>query len=84
MSSNPLPAVPTGAYRRIGLRLSLTVPWPVLVRLLQVMKEERPRMVIDDLELHNAQLPTETGELLLNAVFTVYAFRGGTEARGAQ
>lgn len=36
-SVETLAAAPIGAHRRIGLRLSLAAPWPVLVRLLQAV-----------------------------------------------
>jgi general secretion pathway protein M len=75
-SIETLAAAPAGAYRRIGLRLSLSAPWPVLVQLLQAVEQARPRMVVDELELHNSQMQADTGEVMLNAAFTAYAFRG--------
>src|SRR4051812_27657448 len=44
-SVETLPAVPDGPYRRIGLRLALNAPWPVLVQLLHAIRQARPRMV---------------------------------------
>ncbi|WP_171616309.1 type II secretion system protein GspM [Roseicella sp. DB1501] len=78
-SVETLPAQPSGAYRRIGLRLSLAAPWPVLMQLLQAIGQARPRMAVDDLDLRQTQLRTGTEEALLNASLTLYAFRGGDE-----
>jgi hypothetical protein len=82
-SVETLPAAPDGSYRRIGLRLALNAPWPVLVQLLHAIRQARPRMVVDDLELHQTQVQLGEQEALLNAAFTVHAFRGDAELRGA-
>lgn len=84
LSVETLAAAPVGAHRRIGLRLSLAAPWPVLVRLLQAVNQARPRMVVDDLELHNSQIRSDTEHLLLNAAFNLYAFSAGLEPRAAR
>lgn len=77
-SVETLATIPVGAYRRVGLRLSLTAPWPVLVELLQAVDQARPRMVVDDLELHNSQIRGGAEQLLLNAAFSVHAFSAHT------
>ena len=86
-SVETLPGATTGNARRIGLRLSFAAPWPVLVRLLQAVEQARPRMVIDDLELHATPMRQGMGqggeEMLLNAAFTVHAFRGDSGPRPA-
>ena len=79
-SVETLPAAPVGNLRRVGLRISLAAPWPVLVRLLQAVEKARPRMVIDDLEIHNAQMLGDTAEALQTAGLSVYAFRGDADA----
>lgn len=42
-SSETLPGVQVGRYRRIGLRISLTAPYAVLVRLMQAILQDAPR-----------------------------------------
>jgi general secretion pathway protein M len=81
LSVETLPAVPGGSYRRIGLRLTLSAAWPVLAELLHAVEQARPRMVVDDLELHQTQLRVGEEDVLLNAAFTLYAFRGDAELR---
>jgi general secretion pathway protein M len=76
------PPATAGSYRRIGLRLSLAAPWPVLMRLLQAVTQARPHMVIDELELHNSQMLGDRGEVLLSAAFVAYAFRADTRPVG--
>lgn len=82
-SVETLAAVPVGAHRRIGLRLSLSAPWPVMVHLLQAVEQARPRMVVDDLELHDSQIRGGAEELLLNGAFSLYAFSAAFEPRTA-
>lgn len=81
-SVETLPAAPAGAYRRIGLHVSLVATWPVLVGLLQSVEQARPRMLVDDLQLHGSHILLRSTALPLTASFTVYAFRG-TEHRQA-
>jgi hypothetical protein len=83
LSVETLPATVGGTHRRIGLRLSLAAPWPVLAHLLDAVDQARPSMLVDDLELHQTQLRVGEAEALLNAAFTVYAFRRDADARGA-
>ena len=74
-SVETLPASPAGSYRRIGLRLSLSAPWPVLVALLQAVELGRPRMLVDEVDLQSSQMLGGENQPLLNASFTLYAFR---------
>jgi general secretion pathway protein M len=83
VSVETLPTVANGPYRRIGLRLTLNAQWPMVVQLLQVIDKARPRLVIDDLELHQTHLQLSEQEVLLSAAFTLYGFRGDAELRRA-
>jgi hypothetical protein len=83
-SVETLPATTVGSYHRIGLRLSLSATWPVLVRLLEAVEQARPRTVVDALEVQASQMLTGAEEALLTAGFTVYAFRAGAELQAAQ
>jgi len=70
-----VPAESVGSYRRIGLKLSLNVPWAVLVGYLQTITQASPPMLIDDLEIHASPLPNNPSTQSMDASFTVYAFR---------
>ena len=78
-SMETLPAEARGPYRRIGLRISLTAPWPVLIGLLREAGGGQPRMLIDDLQLRSApmqqQQPEHAGATPVYASFTLLAFR---------
>lgn len=41
-------------------------------------------MVVDDLELHNSQIRSNTENLVLNAAFNLYTFSAALESRAAQ
>lgn len=73
-----LPAEAVGNYRRIGLHVALSAPWPALVRLLQSIEQAAPPMLIDDLRLRGA--PMGNPALPMDASFTVLAFRGGRQS----
>ncbi len=77
-SVESLEAGAAGEYRRIGLKLSLSAPWPVLVGLLQAIEQSPLPMVIDGLQIRAASAPVAaaiTGPRSLDAGFTVTAFR---------
>ncbi|MBV9786341.1 MAG: general secretion pathway protein GspM [Acidisphaera sp.] len=76
-SAETLPSEPAGAYRRIGLRVSINAQWPVLVRLLTAVEQATPRMLIDDVQLHSSVVLIRAAMLPLDATFTVYALRPG-------
>jgi general secretion pathway protein M len=80
-SMETLPAEARGGYRRIGLRVSLTAPWPVLVELLRVASQGEPRMLVDDVQLRAMPMPgSAPAAMPVGASFTLLAFRaaGGT------
>jgi len=70
-----LPAEAVGSYRRIGLHVSLSAPWPMLVHLLQSVEQATPPMLVDDLRLRGS--PMANMALPMDASFTVLAFRDG-------
>lgn len=74
-SVETMPPVPAGTDRRIGLRVSLSAPWPVLVHLLQALAQANPAMQVTDLALHAA--PAHAASLPLTASFAVSALRAG-------
>ena len=87
-SAEALPAEPAGAYRRIGLRVALSAPYPVLVHLLAAIADATPRMLVDDLQVQAPPLGLRSVVLPMDATLTVLAFRakeaaaGPTPARG--
>jgi general secretion pathway protein M len=83
-SAETLPAEQAGAWRRIGLRLTLTAPWPVLVRLLAAIDQATPQMLVDDLHVHSVLLVARPVALPLQTSFTVYAFRAAVASGNAR
>jgi len=78
-SVEALPGEQAGALRRIGLRVTLTTSWPVLVNLLAAIDTASPRMLVDDLQLQGSVIQVRQGEARLEARLNVYAFRVGKE-----
>jgi hypothetical protein len=78
-SMETLPAEARGTYRRIGLRVSVAAPWPVLIQLLRAARQGQPHMLIDDVQLHFVPSLRTKGPQLMNATFTLLAFRPATE-----
>jgi general secretion pathway protein M len=74
-STETLPADTRGAYRRIGLRVSLAAPWPVLIELLRAAGHAQPHMLIDDLQLRVVPMQERSATTPINASFTLLAFR---------
>lgn len=75
-----------GDYRRIGLKVSLSAPWPVLVGLLRAIEQSSLPMVIDGLQVRAGSAapaiagPGGDGAKSLDAGFTVSAFRPAAAA----
>lgn len=74
-SAEMLPPQSVGNYHRIGLRIALQAPWPVLVGLLGSVEQATPRMFVDDLRLQGPDM--QNAALPMDASFTVLAFSGG-------
>jgi hypothetical protein len=80
-SMETLAAEQRGAYRRIGLRVAMAAPWPVLVDLLRAIEQGPPRMLIDDVSLRAPPVELRTASSPVSAAFTVLAFRPATSAQ---
>jgi general secretion pathway protein M len=78
-SMETLPAETRGAYRRIGLRISLVAPWPVLIELLRAVGDGQPRMLIDELQLRAAPTQEHSAVTPVTASFTLLAFRSAPD-----
>lgn len=74
-SAETLPSDAVDAYRRVGLRVSLTAAWPVLVDLMARIGQAQPVMLIDTLEIHAAPVVWRDQVASLSAGFTVYGYR---------
>jgi hypothetical protein len=74
-SAEALPADRAGAYRRIGLRVSLDANWTQLIHLLREIQKATPRMFVDDLQLHAQPTNEKVRELPLDIALTLEAFR---------
>src|SRR3954468_7784469 len=74
-SAEALPGEAGGAWRRIGVRVTVNAPWPSLVRLLQAIGTATPRMLVDDVQLRAPPLLLRAGPRPVDASFTVLAFR---------
>lgn len=74
-SIETLAAEQRGAYRRIGVRVSLTAQWPVLIGLFGAVEKATPRMLVDDVQLRASPLRLRPDEAQISATFTLFAFR---------
>lgn len=77
-SLETLPAEARGAYRQIGLRVSLSASWPALTALLHRARTGDPRMLVDDLAVRPVPMRQRSAATPVNASFTLLAFRRDT------
>ena len=84
-SSETLAATPAsaGPYRRVGVRIAVTAPFEVMVRMIAAIEQASPAMLIDDLQLHGPRIQI-TANSPIEGALTVIAFRhaGAGEAGG--
>ncbi len=74
-STETLSAVRQGAYRRVGVRISLDAAFPTVVHLLQSIETTQPSLLVDDLQMHGTRLIGQSDNAPLNVAFTVIGFR---------
>jgi general secretion pathway protein M len=76
-SLETLPTETVGSYRRIGLRVVGTAPWPQLLGLLLALEQAEPSLAVDALSLRAppVQLTRAGARLPIDLGFTVFAFR---------
>jgi general secretion pathway protein M len=78
-SMETLTAEQSGPYRRIGVKLSISAPLPVLVALIGQIEQSRPPMLIDDLQVHGSPIVLPGAQTsALDIGFVVYGFRSGS------
>jgi general secretion pathway protein M len=74
-STEALPAEQLPGYRRIGLRVAMTAPWPVLVQVLRAIGQATPQMLVDDLQVHGGRILVGQTAPPLDISWTVMGFR---------
>lgn len=74
-STETLTATREGAYRRVGVRISLDAAFPTVMRLLQSIETAQPSLLVDDLQMHGARMIGQSDSAPLNVAFTVIGFR---------
>ncbi|MDR3535942.1 MAG: type II secretion system protein GspM, partial [Acetobacteraceae bacterium] len=83
-SAETLPGQQQGAFRRIGLRVTLGADWPVLIAMLEAAEASQIRLLVDDLQLHATARgqagPSAAAAPPIEASFVVFGFRPGREA----
>jgi len=73
-SVESLPGETGNGYRRVGVKLSLSASWPVLIHFLQALQESDTPMAIDDLQIHSgSETPKTPDQQVFEAGFAVYA-----------
>ncbi len=84
LSAEVLPVQPVGGYQRIGVRMTVSAPWPQLVALLQATIQATPRMLVDDLTIRQTDITAGREQRPMEAAFTVYALHAASPAAAAQ
>lgn len=77
-STELLSGDPAGAYRRIGIRIAVTSEWPVIVRLLDVISGDTPRLLVNDLQIQAMRASLTDANPTLNVTMVVFGFRSGS------
>lgn len=77
-STELLSGDPAGAYRRIGIRIAVSSNWPVIVRLLDAIASDTPRLLVNDLQIQSMRASLTDADPTLNVTMVVFGFRAGT------
>lgn len=76
-STELLSGDPAGTYRRIGIRIAVTSTWPVIVRLLEAIAGDTPRLLVNDLQIQAMRASLTDADPTLNVTMVVFGFRSG-------
>ena len=79
-STETLAGARAGAYRRVGVRISLDAAFPVVVHLLAAIESAQPSLLVDDLQIHGTRLLGQTDTAPLNVSLSVLGFRAEGQA----
>lgn len=78
-STEMLPTMPRGPYRRIGLRVILTGTYETLVKWLAKLETAQPPLIVDNLQLHGLlPQPGMRTAATIDAGIDVYGYRTAT------
>lgn len=83
-STELLSGDPAGAYRRIGIRITVSSTWPVIVRLLEAIAGDTPRLLVNDLQIQAMRASLTDANPTLNVTVVVFGFRAGSVQPAAQ
>jgi general secretion pathway protein M len=72
-----VPPLAGPSLRRIGVQVSVTATWPLLIALLAAIETAHPRMIVDQLTVTSPGQTDGGPDAPLQAGFTVSAFRAG-------
>jgi hypothetical protein len=78
-STESLATDAAGNYHRIGLRVTLSAPWPVFIRFLAAIRQTTPLILVDDLTLSTSRTRGAGEGSMLNGRLTVLAFAAERE-----
>ena len=84
LSAEILPAQPVSGYQRIGVRLTVSAPWTVLVALLEATVQATPRMLVDDLTFRQTDITGGKEQRPMEAAFTVTALHAAAAPAAAR
>ena len=76
-STEVLAGEPIGAYRRIGVRLAVSARWPVIVRLLEAIAVNTPRLLVNDVQIQALRAVAVEADPAMNVTMIVFGFRAG-------
>jgi general secretion pathway protein M len=83
-SLTSVPGETAAGYRRVGVKLTLSASWPVLVHLLQALEQSGTPMAVDDLQVRGNPTLAQANQQILDAGFSVYAPAGPEQAGANQ
>ena len=83
-SVETLPGEDSGAFRRIGLRVSFNASWTVLMGLLKDLHLSTPALLVDDLQVRPALHRINTAQGSLDVTCAVFAFRSAATRSATQ
>jgi general secretion pathway protein M len=70
-----LPATVAVPWHKVGLRISLSAPWPVMINLLRSIQQAPTRVFVDDLHFRSTPSANPSGALPVQISLVVYGFR---------
>lgn len=75
-SVESLPGESAAGFRRVGVKLTLSASWPVMIHFLQSIAQSGTPMVVDDLQIRGTPLQARTDQQILDAGLSIHALAG--------